>query len=64
MRTETDSVRIRPVDRDSVFEVQTVRTQIAAYKSWLSLSLDGIITDVSADLKTDIESGAQYYEAV
>jgi len=59
----TASVRIRPNDRASVFEGQTVRTQISAYKSWLSPSLDGEIINVSADLKTDIVSGANYYEA-
>ncbi|MEM7006409.1 MAG: HlyD family type I secretion periplasmic adaptor subunit [Pseudomonadota bacterium] len=59
----TASVRIRPNDRASIFEGQTVRTQISAYKSWLSPSLDGEIINVSADLKTDVVSGANYYEA-
>ncbi|MEO0883355.1 MAG: HlyD family type I secretion periplasmic adaptor subunit [Pseudomonadota bacterium] len=59
----TASVRIRPTDRASVFEGQTVRTHISAYKSWLSPSLDGEIIDVSADLKTDVVTGANYYEA-
>ncbi|MEM9669169.1 MAG: HlyD family type I secretion periplasmic adaptor subunit [Pseudomonadota bacterium] len=59
----TASVRIRPTDRASIFEGQTVRTQVSAYKSWRSPSLDGEIVDVSADLKTDVVSGAQYYEA-
>ncbi|MEM6900087.1 MAG: HlyD family type I secretion periplasmic adaptor subunit [Pseudomonadota bacterium] len=59
----TASVRIRPNDRASVFEGQTVRTQILAYKSWLSPSLDGEIINVSADLKTDVVNGANYYEA-
>lgn len=59
----TASVHIRPVDRASVFEGQTVRTQISAYKSWLSPTLTGEIIDVSADLKTDVATGANYYEA-
>ncbi len=59
----TASVRIRPVDRASVFEGQTVRTQVSAYRSWRSPSLNGQITDVSADLLTDPATGAVYYEA-
>ncbi|MEO1406027.1 MAG: HlyD family efflux transporter periplasmic adaptor subunit [Pseudomonadota bacterium] len=59
----TASVRIRPNDRASVFEGQTVRTQISAYKSWLNPSLDGEIVTVSADLKTDVVTGTNYYEA-
>ena len=59
----TASIRVRPVDRESIFKGQTVRAQISAYKSWLSPSLDGEIVGVSADLKTDVASGAQYYEA-
>ncbi len=57
------SIRIRPNDRASVFEGQSVRTQVSAYRSWRSPSLDGEIIDVSADLKTDPASGVVYYEA-
>ncbi|MEO0548316.1 MAG: HlyD family type I secretion periplasmic adaptor subunit [Pseudomonadota bacterium] len=59
----TASVRIRPMDRASVYENQDVRVQISAYKSWLTPSVAGEIIDVSADLKTDIATGANYYEA-
>lgn len=59
----TASVRIRPVDRASVFESQDVRLQISAYKSWLTPNLIGTIIDVSADLKTEPATGASYYEA-
>ncbi|MEL6259222.1 MAG: HlyD family type I secretion periplasmic adaptor subunit, partial [Pseudomonadota bacterium] len=59
----TTSVRIRPVDRASLFEGQSVRTQVSAYRSWLSPSLSGEVVDVSADLKIDPATGAQYYEA-
>lgn len=59
----TASIRVRPIDRESIYKGQTVRAQVAAYKSWLSPSLEGEIVGVSADLKTDLASGVQYYEA-
>ena len=57
------SVQIKPTDRAQVFEGLNVRTQISAYRSWKSPSLDGTIHDVSADLKRDPVSGAAFYEA-
>ncbi len=57
------SVQIKPTDRAQVFEGLNVRTQVSAYRSWKSPSLDGTIQDVSADLKRDPVSGAAFYEA-
>lgn len=57
------SVRVRPADRASVFEGQTVRTQISAYRGWSAPRLAGAVLNVSADLKTDAATSAQYYEA-
>jgi len=57
------SVRIRPVDRASLFEGQDVRTQLAAYRGWEAPKLAGVVRGVSADLKTDSASGDEYYEA-
>lgn len=57
------SVQIKPTDRAQVFEGLNVRTQVSAYRSWKSPSLDGTIHDVSADLKRDPVSGAAFYEA-
>ncbi|MEL7130496.1 MAG: HlyD family type I secretion periplasmic adaptor subunit, partial [Pseudomonadota bacterium] len=59
----TASVRIRPNDRNTVFEGQTVRTQFTSYSSWSTPRLDGKVIDVSADLKTDPVTSAGYYEA-
>ena len=56
-------VRIKPSNRASVFEGQTVRTQISAYKGWQAPRLDGRVIGVSADLKTDPATSAVYYEA-
>lgn len=57
------SVQVKPTDRAQVFEGLKVRTQISAYRSWKSPSLDGIVDHVSADLKRDPVSGAAFYEA-
>lgn len=57
------SVRVRPTDRASVYEGQTVRTQISAYRSWQSPRLEGEVVSLSADLKTDPATGADFYEA-
>ncbi|MEL6693670.1 MAG: HlyD family type I secretion periplasmic adaptor subunit [Pseudomonadota bacterium] len=57
------SVQIKPTDRAQVFEGLNVRTQVSAYRSWKSPSLEGTIQDVSADLKRDPVSGAAFYEA-
>ena len=57
------SVQIKPTDRAQVFEGLSVRTQVSAYRSWKSPSLEGTIQDVSADLKRDPVSGAAFYEA-
>ncbi len=59
----TASIRIRPVDRASVFEGQLVRTQISAYRGWQAPRIEGRVVGVSADLKEDPASGALYYEA-
>jgi HlyD family type I secretion membrane fusion protein len=58
----TASVRIAPNDRGAVFEGQDVRTRMAAFKSWMTPTLDGEVMSVSADLKTDQITGASYYE--
>ena len=57
------SVQIKPTEPAQVFEGLNVRTQLSAYRSWKSPSLDGTIQDVSADLKRDPVSGAAFYEA-
>jgi len=57
------SIQIRPTDRASVFEGQTVRTQVAAYRSWKTPRLDGTVRSISADLKTDPVTGNDFYEA-
>lgn len=57
------TIRIRPTDRASVYEGQTVRTQLAAYRSWSAPRLAGEVIGVSADLKTDPATSAVYYEA-
>ena len=59
----TASVRVRPSDRSSVFEGQTVRTQFSSYRGWQAPRLEGEIVGVSADLKTDPATSANYYEA-
>ena len=58
----TASVRIQPADRAAVYEGQAVRTRVTAYKSWMTPRLDGEVISVSADLKTDQNTGASYYE--
>ncbi|MED5550700.1 MAG: HlyD family type I secretion periplasmic adaptor subunit [Pseudomonadota bacterium] len=58
----TVSARIQPADRAAVYEGQSVRTRLAAYKSWTTPRLDGEVISVSADLKTDQATGAPYYE--
>ncbi|MFS2316931.1 HlyD family type I secretion periplasmic adaptor subunit [Maricaulis sp. D1M11] len=58
----TAVVRIRPSDRAAVFEGQSVRTRLSAYKSWMTPRLDGVVSQVSADLKTDQLTGESYYE--
>jgi HlyD family type I secretion membrane fusion protein len=57
------TIRISPTDRASVYEGQTVRTQLAAYRSWSAPRLAGEVIGVSADLKTDPATSAVYYEA-
>lgn len=59
----TASVRVRPTDRASIREGQSVKTQVLAYRSWLIPRLSGTVTSVSADLKTDTATGQTYYEA-
>ena len=39
-----------------------MRTRMTAFKSWMTPRLDGEVVSVSADLKTDPNSGASYYE--
>ncbi|WP_323761807.1 HlyD family type I secretion periplasmic adaptor subunit [Maricaulis sp.] len=58
----TASVRIQPADRAAVYEGQAVRTRLTAYKSWMTPRLDGEVISVSADLKTDQNTGVSYYE--
>ncbi len=56
------SVRVRPVDRARVFEGQTVRSQIHAYRGWQTPRLRGEVISVSADLKVDPQDSQQFYE--
>lgn len=56
------SVRVRPIDRARVFEGQTVRAQIQAYRGWATPRLLGEVISVSADLKSDAEGREQFYE--
>jgi len=58
----TASVRIQPTDRATVYQGQAVRTRVTAYKSWMTPRLDGEVISVSADLKTDQNTGIAYYE--
>jgi len=57
------SVRIRPGDRASLVDGQTVLTQISAYRSWRAPRLSGEVVTVSADLKTDPNTADTYYDA-
>lgn len=57
------SVRVRPIDRARVVEGQTVRAQIQAYEGWATPRLLGEVVSVSADLKSDPNTGTEYYEA-
>lgn len=59
----TAAVKINPIDRDTVFEGQNVRTQVSAYKGWRAPRFAGTVVSVSADLKTDPATAAVYYEA-
>lgn len=59
----TASIRIAAVDRSSVHEGQTVRTQFSSYKGWQAPRLEGVITNISADLKVDPVTSVSYYEA-
>ena len=58
----TVSARIGPGDRAAVYQGQAVRTHFTAYKSWMTPRLDGEVTSVSADLKSDPVTGEPYYE--
>ena len=59
----TAAVQIAAVDRSSVHEGQSVRTQFTSYKAWQAPSLNGEIIDISADLKIDPITALSYYEA-
>ena len=59
----TASVRIAAGDRSSVHVGQTVRTQFSSYKGWQAPRLEGLITNISADLKVDPITSVSYYEA-
>ena len=57
------TVEIRPVDRDTVYEGLKVKTRLSGLKSWSAPSLDGEVSQVSADLKTSPDGDYSYYEA-
>lgn len=59
----TASIKVAAVDRSSVHEGQSVRTQFSSYKGWQAPRLEGTITNISADLKTDPITSVSYYEA-
>ena len=59
----TAAVQIAAVDRSSVHEGQSVRTQFTSYKGWQAPRLNGEIIDISADLKIDPITALSYYEA-
>ena len=56
------TVEIQPSDRDSVYEGLAVETRLSGLKSWDSPLLEGVISDISADLKTSPDGRYSYYE--
>ena len=57
------TVRVKPTDRDSVFEGEPIKAQISAFASWKTPRIGGKVIMVSPDLKEVKENGAPYYEA-
>ncbi|MEP3655564.1 MAG: HlyD family type I secretion periplasmic adaptor subunit [Litorimonas sp.] len=56
------TIEIQPSDRDSVHEGLAVETRLSGLKSWDSPLLEGVISDISADLKTSSDGRYSYYE--
>lgn len=56
------TVEIQPSDRDSVYEGLAVETRLSGLKSWDSPLLEGVISGISADLKTSPDGRYSYYE--
>jgi len=56
------TVEIQPSDRDSVYEGLSVETRLSGLKSWDSPLLEGVISDISADLKTSSDGRYSYFE--
>lgn len=56
------NARLSPTDRDAVQPGQAVKAQLTAYKSFKVERLDGVVVNVSADLKQDEVNGAYFYE--
>ena len=57
------TIEVRPSDIENVYEGLQVRTRLTGLASWLSPTLDGEISRVSADLKTSPNGQYTYYEA-
>jgi len=56
------TVEIQPSDRDSVYEGLAVETRLSGLKSWASPLLQGVVSDISADLKTSPDGRYSFYE--
>jgi len=56
------SVRVRPSDRAQVSEGQVVRATVSALREWQRVPTPGEVVTVSADLKSDEQSGQSFYE--
>ena len=56
-------VQVSPSDRDTIYEGLTVKTRLSGLHSWQMPSLDGVLSNISADLKTSPNGEFSYYEA-
>lgn len=56
-------VQVSPSDRDSVYTGLSVNTRFSGLHSWQMPSMKGVVSNVSADLKTSPNGEFSYYEA-
>ena len=56
-------VQVSPSDRDSVYTGLSVNTRFSGLHSWKMPSMKGVVSNVSADLKTSPNGEFSYYEA-
>ncbi|NNU17661.1 HlyD family type I secretion periplasmic adaptor subunit [Parvularcula sp. ZS-1/3] len=56
-------IRIPPTDREAVQPGQAVVAQLSAYKQYSVPRISGEVLSVSADLREEPSTGAQFYEA-